>query len=310
MTAKTAILKSYKDPFLRFIQNLQDEICNALVAEDPDCLITEDIWERPEGGGGRTRAIGKGHVFENGGVNISSVHGQLPPSMMQYLETEHRNFFACGISLIIHPINPFVPTVHANYRYFELYDDKGRLADQWFGGGSDITPYYLFKEDIAHFHRTIFEVCRRFDESLYPRFKKNCDEYFFNPHRGEARGAGGLFFDRLRGGEEHLADFWFDFVTACGNVFVESYLPVVNKRKSEPYTEDNKFWQETRRGRYVEFNLIHDKGTLFGLKTNGRTESILMSLPARVRWEYNYQPAPGSREAELLDILKSPVNWI
>jgi coproporphyrinogen III oxidase len=310
MTAKTATLKSYKDPFLQFIYNLQDEICKALVSEDPDCMITEDVWERPEGGGGRSRAIGKGSVFENGGVNISTVHGQLPSSMMQYLETQHRNFFACGISLIIHPLNPFVPTVHANYRYFELYDADGLLIDQWFGGGSDITPYYLYKDDVAYFHKTNFEVCNRFDAILYPRFKKNCDEYFFNHHRGEARGAGGLFFDRLRGDESRDAEFWYAFVTSCGQAFVDSYLPIVRKRKSESYTDQHKFWQEIRRGRYVEFNLIHDKGTLFGLKTNGRVESILMSLPARVRWEYNYQPEPGSPEAELLEILKTPVNWI
>ena len=310
MTAKTATLKSYKDPFLQFIYNLQDKICHALVSEDPECILTEDIWERPEGGGGRTRAIGKGTVFENGGVNISSVHGQLPSSMIQYLETEHHNFFACGISLIIHPLNPFVPTVHANYRYFELYDADGLLVDQWFGGGSDITPYYLYKDDVAYFHKTNFEVCNRFDASLYPRFKKNCDEYFFNHHRGEARGAGGLFFDRLRGDENKDAEFWYAFVTSCGQAFVDSYLPIVRKRKSESYTDLHKFWQEIRRGRYVEFNLIHDKGTLFGLKTNGRVESILMSLPATVRWEYNYRPEPGSREAELLEILKTPVNWI
>jgi coproporphyrinogen III oxidase len=241
MTAKTATLKSYKDPFLQFIYNLQDEICKALVSEDPDCMITEDVWERPEGGGGRSRAIGKGSVFENGGVNISTVHGQLPSSMMQYLETQHRNFFACGISLIIHPLNPFVPTVHANYRYFELYDADGLLIDQWFGGGSDITPYYLYKDDVAYFHKTNFEVCNRFDAILYPRFKKNCDEYFFNHHRGEARGAGGLFFDRLRGDESRDAEFWYAFVTSCGQAFVDSYLPIVRKRKSEPYTDQHKY---------------------------------------------------------------------
>jgi coproporphyrinogen III oxidase len=306
MTTRT----SYKEPFRHFIFNLQDAICQSLLDEDNSAILTEDLWTREEGGGGKTRVISNGHVFEKGGVNTSAVHGKLPPSMMSYLQTPFSDFFACGISLVIHPLNPFVSTVHANYRYFELYDQDGQLADQWFGGGSDLTPYYLFEEDVNHFHRTLQDVCNQFDSSLYPEFSNACDNYFYNHHRQEARGVGGLFFDRLRENGDHDTRFWFDFVTACGNSFIGSYIPIVQKRKEMAWTESNKFWQEVRRGRYVEFNLLHDKGTLFGLKTNGRIESILMSLPATVRWEYNYQPEEGSEEARILEILKHPKRWI
>ncbi len=302
--------ESFKAPFLDLIYRLQDDICQALLQEDEKAILTEDNWLRPEGGGGKSRAISKGNVFESGGVNTSAVFGQLPADIMNYLGTGFRQFFACGISLIIHPANPFIPTVHANFRYFELYDKNDEVADQWFGGGSDITPYYLFEEDVVHFHRLLKDACDPFDNELYPKFKKDCDEYFYNHHRQEARGAGGLFFDRLRATGEHDAGFWFDFVTACANAFIPSYLPIVQKRKSQEFNAANKYWQEIRRGRYVEFNLLHDKGTLFGLKTNGRIESILMSLPATVRWEYNHQPEAGSPEAKMLDILKNPKNWL
>jgi len=302
--------ESFKAPFLDLINRLQEDICQALLQEDEKAILTEDNWLRPEGGGGKSRAISNGNVFESGGVNTSAVYGQLPPAIMDYLETGFSQFFACGISLIIHPVNPFIPTVHANFRYFELYDENDEVADQWFGGGSDITPYYLFEEDVVHFHRLLKDVCDPFDNELYPKFKKACDEYFYNHHRQEARGAGGLFFDRLRATGEQDAGFWFDFVTACANAFIPSYLPIVQKRKREEYSAANKYWQEIRRGRYVEFNLLHDKGTLFGLKTNGRIESILMSLPATVRWEYNHQPEAGSPEAKMLDVLKTPKNWI
>lgn len=303
-------IQSFKEPFLQFIYQLQDEICQALLAEDDIATITEDNWIREEGGGGKTRVIAHGNVFEKGGVNTSAVHGKLPPAIMSYLETGYSDFFACGISLVIHPLNPFIPTVHANYRYFELYDHNQQLADNWFGGGSDLTPYYLFEEDIRHFHHSLYEVCNRFDHSLYPKFSKSCNDYFYNHHRQEARGIGGIFFDRLRNDGNHNPEYWFDFVTACGNSFIESYLPIVQERKHTAWTEAHKFWQEIRRGRYVEFNLLHDKGTMFGLKTNGRMESILMSLPPTVRWEYNYQPDPGSEEARMLEVLKHPKNWI
>lgn len=303
-------MKSYKESFVKFIRHLQDEICDAIEKEDGKARFLDEKWEREGGGGGRTRVIQNGDVFEKGGVNISEVHGELPESMTQYLKVEHNRFFACGISLVIHPINPFVPTVHANYRYFELYDNDDQVVDQWFAGGADLTPYYLFEEDALHFHQAHKNVCDQFDPSYYPRYKKACDEYFHNHHRNEARGIGGLFFDYLRGSEEKPAQHWFDFTTLVGQQFIKAYLPIVQKRKTHTFEKSHKHWQEIRRGRYVEFNLIHDKGTLFGLKTNGRIESILMSLPATVRWEYNYHPEEGSPEAELVNVLENPQNWI
>lgn len=303
-------MKSYKLPFVKFIRSLQDEICRTLEWADGKAVFAEDIWERDGGGGGRTRIIKNGKAIEKGGVNISEVHGNLPESMQQYLKVSHSRFFACGISLVIHPSNPFAPTVHANYRYFELYDESGIEVDQWFGGGADLTPYYLFEQDAVHFHRVHKEVCDRFDSQYYPEFKSACDAYFHNHHRGEARGIGGLFFDYLRGTEEKPGQHWFDFTTQVGRVFIDAYLPILQRRKDIPFDEENKFWQEIRRGRYVEFNLIHDKGTLFGLKTKGRIESILMSLPATVRWEYNHQPEEGSEEEKLLQILKEPRDWV
>ncbi len=304
------MIKSYKDQFIAFIHQLQDEICQALEKEDGKATFQQDSWEREGGGGGDTRIIRDGNIFEKGGVNTSVVHGSLPKALQQHLKVDSGNFFACGISLVLHPSNPFVPTVHANYRYFELYDDKEQLVDQWFGGGADLTPYYLFEEDAVHFHRVQKEVCDQFDPAFYSKYKKACDEYFFNHHRDEARGIGGLFFDYLRPTKAHDAGFWFDFATSMGEVLIESYIPIVKKRKDISFTEHHKHWQEIRRGRYVEFNLIHDRGTLFGLKTKGRIESILMSLPATVRWEYNYHPEPGSEEAKLIAVLKEPRGWL
>jgi coproporphyrinogen III oxidase len=289
---------------------LQDRICSELELVDGKATFKEENWTREGGGGGRTRVIENGNVFEKGGVNISEVHGTLPDSMVQYLKVSHNRFFACGISLVIHPVNPFVPMVHANYRYFELYDDNGNVVDAWCAGGADLTPYYLFDEDAIHFHAVQKKVCDAFDAAYYPKYKKACDAYFLNHHRGEARGIGGLFFDYLRETEEKPLQHWFDFTTAVGNVFIDAYLPIVEKRKDLEFTTQHKHWQEIRRGRYVEFNLIHDKGTLFGLKTNGRIESILMSLPPTVRWEYNYQPTQGSEEEKLLQVLLKPKEWI
>jgi coproporphyrinogen III oxidase len=302
-------MKSYKEEFIAFIRQLQDEICAAVEAEDGKAKFLEEHWQREGGGGGRTRVIAHGDVFEKGGVNISEVHGVLPESMQQYLKVPYADFFACGISLVLHPFNPFVPTVHANYRCFELYDEEGKVADQWFAGGADLTPYYLFEEDARHFHGIQKEVCERFDSSYYPQFKAACDTYFFNHHRGEARGIGGTFFDYLRGTPEKPAQHWFEFVIQMGSAFINSYLPIVHRRKDTTFSEHHKHWQEIRRGRYVEFNLIHDKGTLFGLKTKGRIESILMSLPPTVRWEYGYQPEAGSEEARLVEVLQHPRQW-
>lgn len=303
-------MKSYKEPFVAFIRSIQDRICFELETVDGRAKFKEENWNREGGGGGITRVIENGNVFEKGGVNISEVYGILPDSMLQYLNVSHNRFFACGISLVIHPNNPFVPTVHANYRYFELYNEQDEVVDSWCAGGADLTPYYLFEEDAIHFHAVQKKVCDTFDSTYYPKYKKACDDYFLNHHRGEARGIGGLFFDYLRETEEKSSQHWFDFTTTVGNVFIEAYVPIVQKRKDLTYTAKNKHWQEIRRGRYVEFNLIHDKGTLFGLKTNGRIESILMSLPPTVRWEYDYQPTQGSEEEKLIQVLLKPKEWI
>jgi coproporphyrinogen III oxidase len=254
--------------------------------------------------------IENGAVFEKGGVNISAVHGELPDSMKAYFKVEEGSFFACGLSLVIHPKNPMVPTVHANWRYFELYKDDGSLADAWFGGGQDLTPYYLFEEDATHFHRVCKTACDQHNASFYSKYKEACDRYFWNAHRDEARGVGGLFFDYLKQTDEQSLEQWYDFVTEVGNSFITAYVPVVEKRKNLSYTDEQREWQEIRRGRYVEFNLVHDKGTLFGLRTNGRIESILMSLPPHVQWQYNHSPEAGSEEDNLLQILKEPREWV
>lgn len=299
--------------WIHFIHHLQDTICNALESADGKAVFSEDAWERDEGkgGGGLTRVMQNGNVIEKGGVNTSVVYGTVTNDMRQQLGIKGASWFAAGLSLVIHPLNPFVPTVHCNYRMFELYDEEELLVDRWFGGGTDLTPYYLFDEDARHFHQTYKKCCDEFDPLLYPAFKKNCDDYFVNKHRNnERRGIGGIFYDHQRPGEEHNLDFWMNFGKACGYSFVPAYLPIMERRKGINYTIQNKHWQEIRRGRYVEFNLVHDRGTLFGLKTNGRTESILMSLPPAVRFEYNFQPAPGSEEEKLLNICLNPVDWI
>jgi coproporphyrinogen III oxidase len=299
-----------KSQFTTYIKGLQNRITSSLEREDGLAQFSEDKWQRPGGGGGRTRVIENGSVFEKGGVNISEVFGKLPKSMQQQLNVSHPDFFACGISLVIHPKNPMVPTVHANFRYFELYDENKNVVDQWFGGGLDLTPYYLFEEDAVHFHRVCKAVCDAHDEAFYSDYKKKCDAYFWNHHRDEARGIGGLFFDYCRPNQTHSLASWYAFVAEMGNRFLDAYLPIVQKRKTLSYTAEQRQWQELRRGRYVEFNLVHDKGTLFGLKTKGRIESILMSLPPTVQWAYNAQPEEGSDEAKLLTVLKNPKNWV
>ena len=303
-------LISKREEFKTLISLLQNHICSELENLDGTSVFSMENWERDGFGSGSTRIISNGSVFEKGGVNTSVVQGCLPTDMQERFGVKESDFFAAGISLVLHPQNPFVPTVHANYRYFELYDKySGVLKDQWFGGGADLTPSYLFKEDARHFHNTHKKVCDRFDPSFYINFKNECDIYFYNHHREESRGIGGLFFDFMRPDSLHPAGHWFAFCEAAGNAFLDAYMPIVKLRKEMPYTEKNRYWQEIRRGRYVEFNLIHDRGTLFGLKTKGRIESILMSLPPCVRWDYNYQPEPNSKEAELIDHLK-PINWV
>ena len=298
-----------KDKFYSYIQELQNTITKALEEVDGTAKFREDIWDRPEGGGGRTRVIENGSVFEKGGVNISGVHGELPDSMKTYFGVKDANFFACGLSLVLHPKNPMVPTVHANWRYFEMYDTNGEIVDQWFGGGQDLTPYYLFDEDASHFHSVCKRACDQHNPDFYETYKRRCDEYFWNAHREEARGIGGLFFDYCKALPEMDMQAWYNFVTEVGNSFIDSYIPIVLKRKDLAYTKEQRDWQEVRRGRYVEFNLVHDKGTLFGLRTNGRIESILMSLPPHVQWRYDHHPTEGSEEERLLNILKQPKEW-
>lgn len=309
--------KVFRQHWIEFIYNLQDKICKALETVDGKAKFIEDEWQRAEGkgGGGLTKVLQNGSVFEKGGVNTSVVYGHLTERMCKVLQIpflgSNATWFAAGISSVIHPLNPFVPTVHFNYRMFELYNEDGTLADRWFGGGTDLTPYYLFEEDAIHFHQTFKEVCDQFDERFYPAFKKDCDDYFVNTHRNdERRGIGGIFYDHQRADENHDADFWLSFAQACGNAFIDAYIPIAEKRKHTTYNDAHKYWQEIRRGRYVEFNLIHDRGTLFGLKTNGRTESILMSLPATVRFEYNYQPQQGSEEDKLWQVCLKPRDWV
>jgi len=303
-------METVREEFTQYIHQLQDNICSALEAADGKSKFHEDRWQRTEGGGGITRIISSGNSIEKGGVNTSTVHGTVTPQIKQQLKTEGHRFFACGISLVIHPLNPMVPTVHANFRYFELYDEKENVIDLWFGGGADLTPYYLQEEDAIHFHSTFKNACEPFGNELYPRFKKQCDDYFVNVHRGhECRGIGGIFYDYIRPNQKNTIDHWMRFSQSNGDSFIPSYLPIVERRKDLHYTEKEKYWQEIRRGRYVEFNLLHDRGTLFGLKSNGRTESILMSLPPRVRFDYADTPLPGSREEKLIQVLRNPKQW-
>jgi coproporphyrinogen III oxidase len=311
------------------MRGLQDQICQRLEQLDGQATFQEDSWEREQGGGGRSRVIKSGRVFEQGGVNFSEVWGNdLPPSILvQRPEAAGHRFYATGTSMVLHPYNPYVPTVHLNYRYFEA----GPVW--WFGGGIDLTPYYPFAEDAAHFHRTIKQACDRHHAEYYPTFKLWCDEYFYLKHRQEARGVGGIFFDyqdgrgRLYHGSHtagnaathsnQVGDIgsrtWaeiFAFVQDCGQAFLPAYVPIVEQRQPTEYGDRQRQFQLYRRGRYVEFNLIYDRGTIFGLQTNGRTESILMSLPPMVRWEYSYQPEPDSPEAELYTTFLKPQDWV
>ena len=283
-----------------YFQDLQDHICNALEIQDAQERFREDTWQRSEGGGGRTRVLTEGAVFEKAGVNFSEVYGQLAPDFASQIPGEGLDFTATGISVVVHPRSPLIPTVHANFRFLT----KG--SKWWFGGGADLTPYYSFREDVIHFHQVWKEVCERHAPLVdYQRLKQWCDEYFYLPHRGEPRGVGGIFFDYLEGDWEAL----FTFVRDCGDAFLSAYRPIVERRKNEAYTDEQRRFQAFRRGRYVEFNLLYDRGTIFGLKTGGRIESILMSLPPLARWEYGFRPEPGTREAELYDYYLKPRNW-
>jgi len=291
----------------QYLLNLQEQICSALEAEDGGARFIEDNWQREEGGGGRTRVLTHGKVFEQAGINFSEVQGaSMPGSATAHRpELEGRSFQAMGVSLVIHPHNPYVPTSHANVRFF-IAEKEGEPAVWWFGGGFDLTPYYPFKEDVIHWHQTSKEACDPFGEDIYPRYKKWCDEYFYLKHRNETRGVGGLFFDDLN---EWGFERSFAFMQSVGNHYIKAYQPIVNLRKDHDYGERERDFQLYRRGRYVEFNLVYDRGTLFGLQSGGRTESILMSLPPLVKWRYNWSPDAGSDEARLYEMLK-PVDWL
>jgi coproporphyrinogen III oxidase len=282
-----------------FLRGLQDRICAELERLDGGGRFREDLWQREGGGGGRARVIEDGELLEKGGVNFSEVHGELSPEVAHGMPGEGTRFYAAGVSLVLHPRSPMVPTVHANFRYLEKGDAW------WFGGGSDLTPYYFFRDDAVHFHRTWKTVCDRLAPDAYANFKAECDRYFFLPHRGETRGIGGIFFDYQRGEFEPL----FRFASDCGDSFIPAYVPIAERHRTDPYGNPEREWQLFRRGRYVEFNLLFDRGTLFGLRTGGRVESILMSLPPRVRWGYDITPAPGSREAELVTNLRAQ-DWL
>jgi coproporphyrinogen III oxidase len=292
----------------KYLLDLQDRICAALEREDGSARFREDRWERTEGGGGISRVIENGAVFEKGGVNFSRVHGAgMPASATAHRpELAGRSFQALGVSLVMHPLNPYAPTSHANVRFF-LAEKAGVDPVWWFGGGYDLTPYYGFEEDCMHWHRTARDACTPFGEEVYARFKKWCDEYFFLKHRNEPRGIGGLFFDDLNAwGFERC----FEFVRAIGDSYISAYLPILRRRKNTPCGEREREFQLYRRGRYVEFNLVYDRGTLFGLQSGGRTESILMSLPPRVAWRYNWEPEPGTPEARLYSDFLVTKDWV
>jgi coproporphyrinogen III oxidase len=292
------------DRAAKFYSELQADICGTLSELDGAASFTTDAWQRQGGGGGVARVLEGGALFEKAGVNWSSVDGELPAELADHMPGEGRAFRACGISLVLHPRSPMVPTTHANFRCLT----KGNAL--WFGGGSDLTPYYLFRDDAVHFHSVLAAACDRHRPvGDYERFKAWCDEYFFLPHRGETRGVGGVFFDYLGAKGEHPAQRVFDFVSDLGRSFLQAYVPIAQRRQTEAYGDLERAWQLRRRGRYVEFNLIYDRGTLFGLKTNGRIESILMSLPPLVRWDYDVMATPGSPEAELLAHLR-PIDWL
>ncbi len=291
-----------------YLLALQNDVCTALEKEDGQATFIEDAWEREAGGGGRSRVLTNGAVFEQGGVNFSHVHGAgLPPAATaQRPELAGCRFQALGMSLVIHPQNPYVPTSHANVRFF-VAEKEGCEPVWWFGGGFDLTPYYGFKTDTVHWHQNAKAACDPFGDDYYTRFKKWCDDYFYLQHRQEPRGVGGLFFDDFN---EHGFTHAFGFMRSVGDHYLKGYLPIVRQRKDMPYGERERDFQLYRRGRYVEFNLIYDRGTIFGLQSGGRTESILMSLPPLVKWRYNWRPEPGSREAELYDVFLKPRDWL
>lgn len=294
-----------KEEISGWFRQLQLHICEELEAEDGKAKFVEDNWERPGGGGGHTRVIQHGNVFEKGGVNFSAVHGQLTENIAQALNLNARGFYATGVSIVIHPINPFVPIIHMNVRYFELED-----GTYWFGGGIDLTPHYIQNEDAEFFHQQLKSTCDKHSPDYYSEFKKWADEYFYIKHRKETRGIGGIFFDRLKENEsKSKSDLW-EFVKGVGETFAPTYRYLVGSNKDKSYDDANQRWRNLRRGRYVEFNLVYDKGTKFGLETDGRIESILMSLPENASWFYNYSPGENSLEKHTLEKLRKGLTWV
>lgn len=291
---------------------IQDEICAALELTDGEAYFEEEVWEREGGGGGRTRIIQNGNVFEKGGVNFSAVHGQLPDSVKKALKVEQDDFFATGISIVIHPNHPMVPIIHMNIRYFEMPSSfgKGQQPVRWFGGGIDLSPHYVVEEDAKYFHTSLKSVCDKFNKDFYHRFKLWADDYFFIKHRNETRGIGGIFYDRLTANDDLSWETIFDFSKSLGRFFIPIYTELVNHNRNKEFTKEQQQWQYLRRSRYAEFNLVYDAGTKFGLETNGRIESILMSLPPTAKWMYNYRVTPGSEEEKTQSMLKKGINWV
>ena len=294
-----------KEEITVWFQTLQADICNALEDADGTGKFTADVWQRPGGGGGTSRVIDDGSVIERGGVNFSAVYGETPTKILTALNLDKANFYATGVSIVLHPHNPFVPIIHMNVRYFEMSN-----GTYWFGGGIDLTPHYIDREDAQFFHSSLKEVCDRFDPAYYPSYKKWADDYFYIKHRKETRGIGGIFFDRLTPKDNQSKSDIFSFVQAVGQAFAPIYTHFMNKNRDLPYNDQHKKWQYIRRGRYVEFNLVWDKGTKFGLDTDGRTESILMSLPPFAAWRYNFTPPADSAEAYTISLLNKDINWI
>lgn len=301
-----------KEQIVADYQAIQDEICAALENLDGVAKFEQELWQREGGGGGRTRVIQNGNILEKGGVNFSAVDGQLPEAIKKGLKIDSDDFFATGVSIVIHPNHPLVPIVHMNIRYFEMPSTfgEGKEPVRWFGGGIDLTPHYVFEDDAKFFHSSLKAVCDKYSATFYDRFKKWADDYFFIKHRDETRGIGGIFYDRLTATGDTSWEDIFEFSKAVGRSFAPIYTELVNRHRNEPFTEAQQQWQYQRRSRYVEFNLVYDAGTKFGLETNGRIESILMSLPPTAKWLYNFQPEIGSEEAKTLSLLKKGINWV
>ncbi|XP_010455983.1 PREDICTED: coproporphyrinogen-III oxidase 1, chloroplastic-like [Camelina sativa] len=317
-TQSSSSSSSVRARFETMIRTAQDKVCEAIEAVEGGPKFKEDVWSRPGGGGGISRVLQDGNVWEKAGVNVSVVYGVMPPEAYRAAKgaatSEQKPgpvpFFAAGISSVLHPKNPFAPTLHFNYRYFETdapKDVPGAPRQWWFGGGTDFTPAYIFEEDVKHFHSVQKQACDKFDPSFYPRFKKWCDDYFYIKHRDERRGLGGIFFDDLNDYDQEML---LSFATECASSVIPAYIPIIEKRKDTPFNDQHKAWQQLRRGRYVEFNLVYDRGTTFGLKTGGRIESILVSLPLSARWEYDHKPQEGTEEWKLLDACINPKEWL